>query len=81
MLSRELLAGQCDPTATRDGYRVRMLANIALFNDVPLALRYGAEGVGLLRSEFSFLTYEDFPDENQQLALYSRILQASDRVP
>ena len=61
-------------TATRDGYRVYLLANIALFNDIPLALRYGAEGIGLLRSEFSFLTYEDFPDENQQLALYNKIV-------
>ncbi len=41
-----------------------------------LALRYGAEGIGLLRSEFSFLTYEDFPDENQQIELYTRMLEA-----
>ncbi|MGH7932207.1 MAG: phosphoenolpyruvate--protein phosphotransferase [Candidatus Binataceae bacterium] len=72
---RELMVGQDEPTATRDGHRVQMLANIALPADIPLALRYGAEGVGLLRSEFSFLTYEDFPDENQQLALYGKILE------
>ncbi len=73
---RELIEEDPAPTATRDGHRVQMLANIALFNDVALALRYGAEGIGLLRSEFSFLTYEDFPDENQQVALYRRILEA-----
>jgi len=72
---RDLMVGLNEPAATRDGHRVQMLANIALIPDVQLALRYGAEGVGLLRSEFSFLTYEDFPDENQQLALYNRILE------
>ncbi|MGH8014374.1 MAG: phosphoenolpyruvate--protein phosphotransferase [Candidatus Binataceae bacterium] len=73
---RELMVGQDEATATRDGHRVQMLANIALPADVEMALRYGAEGIGLLRSEFSFLTYEDFPDENQQLALYGRLLDA-----
>jgi phosphotransferase system, enzyme I, PtsP len=78
---RELMAVKAGPTATRDGHRVQMLANIALYADIPLALRYGAEGVGLLRSEFSFLTYEDFPDENQQLSLYSRMLAPMEKRP
>jgi phosphotransferase system, enzyme I, PtsP len=78
---RELMADSGTPTATRDGYRVQMLANIALYNDIQLALRYGAEGVGLLRSEFSFLTYEDFPDEDQQLTLYSRMLAPMEKRP
>jgi phosphotransferase system enzyme I (PtsP) len=73
---RDLMADVDEPAATRDGHRVRLFANIALYNDVPLALHYGAEGIGLLRSEFSFLTYEDFPDENQQIALYNRMLEA-----
>ncbi len=73
---KELIEEGDAPTATRDGHRVMMLANIALLPDIHLALRYGAEGVGLLRSEFSFLTYEDFPDEDQQLALYNQMLAA-----
>ncbi len=78
---RELMAGVNEPAATREGHRVRLYANIALYNDVPLALHYGAEGIGLLRSEFSFLTYEDFPDENQQIALYHRFLEAVGQRP
>ncbi len=73
---KELLIGPDEPTTTRDGHRVQLLANIALLADVQLARRYGAEGIGLLRSEFSFLTYEDFPDENQQLGFYTRLLEA-----
>jgi phosphotransferase system enzyme I (PtsP) len=34
-----------------------------------------------MRSEFSFLTYEDFPDENQQIALYTRMLEAVGKRP
>ncbi len=78
---RELMVGQDEPTTTRDGNRVQLLANIALFADIALALGYGAEGVGLLRSEFSFLTYDDFPDENEQVALYGRMLEAVGKRP
>jgi phosphotransferase system enzyme I (PtsP) len=78
---RELMVGQNEPTTTHDGHRVQMLANIALLADIQLAMRYGAEGIGLLRSEFSFLTYEDFPDEDQQLALYNRMLEAAGNRP
>jgi phosphotransferase system enzyme I (PtsP) len=78
---KELMVGLDEPAATRDGHRVQMLANIALLPDVQLAMRYGAEGVGLLRSEFSFLTYEDFPDENQQLALYNQVLDVVGKRP
>jgi len=78
---RELMAVHGGTTSTRDGYPVQILANVALLADLNLALRYGAEGVGLLRSEFSFLTYEDFPDENQQLKLYSQMLEAAGGRP
>lgn len=78
---RELIEGDHEPGGTRDGHRVMMLANIALLADIHLALRYGAEGIGLLRSEFSFLTYEDFPDENQQLELYNRMFKEVGKRP
>ncbi len=78
---KELLVRLDEPTVTHDGHRVQMLANIALPADIQLAIRYGAEGIGLLRSEFSFLTYEDFPDEEQQLTLYNRILEAAGKRP
>ncbi|HUO04498.1 MAG TPA: phosphoenolpyruvate--protein phosphotransferase [Candidatus Binataceae bacterium] len=78
---KELIEESGEPAATSDGHRVMMLANIALLADIHMAIRYGAEGVGLLRSEFSFLTYEDFPDENQQLALYRQMLEAVGQRP
>jgi|YelNatPaOPRAMG01_1025707.scaffolds.fasta_scaffold01488_26 phosphotransferase system enzyme I (PtsP) len=78
---QDLMQDVAEPAATRDGHRVRLMANIALYNDIAIALKYGAEGIGLLRSEFSFLTYEDFPDEDQQVALYHRMFQAVGNRP
>ena len=78
---RELMAHPAEVAVTHDGHRVHLLANIALQNDIDISLKYGAEGVGLFRSEFSFLTYEDFPDENEQVALYSRLLKPMGNRP
>ncbi|MBF6570723.1 MAG: phosphoenolpyruvate--protein phosphotransferase [Candidatus Binataceae bacterium] len=78
---RELMVDHGEATITRDGHRIEILANVALLADLHLALKYGAEGVGLMRSEFSFLTYEDFPDENQQLQLYGKMLEVADGRP
>lgn len=48
---------------TRDGVRVRVLANVAGPAEVRIALQAGAEGVGLLRTELSFLDATAWPDE------------------
>ena len=51
-------------------------ANIGLMGDLSFAHRHGAEGVGLYRTEFPFLTYREFPDEEEQLRLYRRVIDA-----
>ncbi len=65
--NRELEALRDLPAETTDGHRVTLYANIGLIGDLPFAHRHGAEGVGLYRTEFPFLTYRDFPDEEEQL--------------
>ncbi len=62
------------PAETLDGHRVSLHANIGLIGDLAFANRHGAEGVGLYRTEFPFITYSDFPDEEEQLKLYRRVL-------
>jgi phosphotransferase system enzyme I (PtsP) len=62
------------PAETRDGVRVTLAANVGLLIDVTFAQRHGAEGVGLYRTEIPFLTYRDFPSEEEQLELYRRVL-------
>ena len=60
------------PAETTDGRRVNLFANIGLIGDLDFARRHGADGIGLYRTEFPFLTYRDFPDEEEQFQLYAR---------
>jgi len=60
-----LLRDRDSPAETPDKVRIGMLANIELPDEVPYALDYGAEGIGLYRTEFLFLDREDFPREEE----------------
>jgi len=64
-----------EPAVTADGLRVEIGANIGGPNDVPVALEYGAEGVGLLRTEFLFLQRETPPTEDEQYEVYRTIAE------
>jgi phosphotransferase system, enzyme I, PtsP len=65
------------PAATLDGFRVKLGANIGLLSDIMLARRYGADHIGLYRTEFPFLLRKSFPSEEEQVALYKRVLKKS----
>ncbi len=58
---------------TRDGKRIEVAANIGSVADARLAVENGAEGVGLLRTEFLFLTRETPPTEDEQYAVLREI--------
>jgi multiphosphoryl transfer protein len=64
------------PAATSDGRGIAVLANISRDTEVLEALEQGAEGVGVLRTEFLFLHRSTPPDEEEQLAAYRTIAQA-----
>ncbi|SFH03456.1 phosphoenolpyruvate--protein phosphotransferase [Methylobacterium gossipiicola] len=64
------------PARTRDGHAVAIGANVNNPEQVPLALDHGAEGVGLMRTEFLFLERGDTPSEGDQYATYSAMLAA-----
>lgn len=61
---------------TRDGRRVEVAANVGGLAEAEEAVRAGAEGVGLLRSEFLFLDRAEAPSEEEQLETYRGILRA-----
>jgi len=52
-----------------------MLANIELPVEMDEALNRGAEGIGLLRTEYLYFQHRDIPNEEDQVRLYSRVLQ------
>ena len=61
------------PASTADGARIEVFANLGSLDDAAAAVRAGAEGCGLLRTEFLFLDRADAPDEGEQRALYASI--------
>jgi phosphotransferase system, enzyme I, PtsP len=63
------------PAETLDGHRINLLTNLGLIGEIDLIETYGAEGVGLYRTEFPFLSWRDFPNEGEQLSLYRRVFK------
>lgn len=68
-------------TATMDGVRVELHANIELPQDVVQAKENGATGIGLFRSEFLFLGRRDLPNEDEQFEAYRKVAQDMDGLP
>lgn len=70
-----------EPATTQDGHQVEVVANIGSLADARQALQYGAEGVGLLRTEFLFLDRADPPTETEQFKVYRDIAVALEEQP
>jgi len=62
---------------TIDQRRVIVSANVEILEDLPLIKEHGAEGVGLLRTEYLFLNSDVSPTEDQQAEMYMKMAQAS----
>jgi len=67
------------PAITRDRKRVTIAANIGSVAEAKIAIKNGAEGVGLLRTEFLYLNRTTAPTEEEQFAAYQAIAQVLDR--
>lgn len=64
-----------EPTISKDGEHVELVANIGTPDDVEGVLNNGGEGVGLYRTEFLYMGNSDFPTEDQQFEAYSSVLK------
>ena len=69
------------PATTLDGKHFEVVANIGNLGEASTALQFGAEGVGLLRTEFLFLGRGACPDEEEQTAAYRGILDVMGELP
>ncbi|MHC5850022.1 phosphoenolpyruvate--protein phosphotransferase [Nostoc sp.] len=78
---QEARATAHQPAITRDGRQVSIFANIGSISDVQVAVASGAEGVGLLRTEFLYLDRTSAPTEEEQLAVYQAIAKVLDNRP
>jgi len=77
---RAKVAGQ-GAAVTPDGHRVEIAANVGSPNDVAPALEFGAEGVGLFRTEFLFMDRAAAPSEEEQFEAYRRAARAAGDRP
>ena len=66
---------------TTDGHEVEVVANIGSLADAIQAIEYGAEGVGLLRTEFLYLDRDHLPELEDQVNIYQQIFEVMDNRP
>ena len=69
------------PAITLDDHRIEVVANIGRTTEAEQAVNAGAEGVGLLRTEFLFLGRETPPDEEEQYQHYTDMLKSLNGLP
>ncbi len=69
------------PAIMADGVRIEVVANIGNAAEAEHAVNAGAEGVGLLRTEFLFLERDTPPSEDEQFAAYSAMTKALNGLP
>ncbi|MFQ5971483.1 MAG: phosphoenolpyruvate--protein phosphotransferase [Alphaproteobacteria bacterium] len=69
------------PAVTRDGCTMSLQANIELPLELEAAIRSGAEGIGLLRTEFMFMNRDTLPDEDEQYRVFRAMVAGMDGRP
>ena len=70
------------PAVTLDGQKIELLANIEMPEDAPGAIKAGAAGVGLFRSEFLFMGRQGkLPNEEEQYQAYKRAIEGMQGLP
>ncbi len=69
------------PSLTTDGVRIRLSANVEIADDFSSLCDFGAEGVGLFRSEYMVLGRGHFPSEEEQFSIYKRLVHHMSAYP
>ena len=69
------------PAMTRDGHTVEVVANVGSVDDAEKAVTSGAEGIGLLRTEFLYLNRQVAPTEEEQFTVYKKIFDTQGSRP
>lgn len=72
---KSLIQSAESQATTIDGIVIPVLANVGIPHDVELAIKFGADGIGLYRTELSFMDSHKFPTEEEQFAIYKLIAQ------
>jgi len=76
ILVAELVNLRDDKSVTSDGKEIPLHVNTGLLSDITPSLDSGADGIGLYRTEFPFMTRQRFPGEEEQMRIYRQALMA-----
>jgi len=80
-IEEKLRAIQALPAITLDGQKITLSANIEQTGDVEAVKEFGAEGVGLFRTEYLFLNRDSLPGEEEQYEAYRKVAAALKPAP
>ncbi len=80
-IRKELATLSREPAETRDGHRIVLSANMETPDEVEAVLRYGAQGVGLFRSEYLYLLRQTMVGEEEQARVYREVAAALKPAP
>ena len=80
-LEEKLREIQKQPAVTLDGKTIHLSANIEDQNDIEAVIANGAEGVGLFRTEFLFISRDSLPSEEDQYKVYRQVAAALKPYP
>ena len=77
----ELVSEKDLPAVTRDGFKVQLMANAGLVSDLKLIQNFGADGIGLYRTEFPFMARTMLPTEEEQYKIYKTMVKGAKGKP
>jgi phosphoenolpyruvate-protein phosphotransferase (PTS system enzyme I) len=80
-IAQGLLEARDQPAATRCGVPIDVRANIELPQEANIAIEQGARGIGLYRTEFLYVDRSEPPSEEEQYAVYRRVLETVAPLP
>jgi phosphotransferase system enzyme I (PtsI) len=69
---RSLLRYKTLPSVSVDGFQVKLLANIEIVEELDTVQHYGADGIGLFRTEFLYLNKQTLPSEDELFQIFKR---------
>lgn len=73
----ELVSEKNLPAVTLDGHKVGLMANVGLLSDLKFIEYYGAEGIGLYRTELPFMARSLLPTEDEQFRIYRSMVEGT----
>ncbi|MBF0493431.1 MAG: phosphoenolpyruvate--protein phosphotransferase [Deltaproteobacteria bacterium] len=77
----DLNATASETAVTLDGHVIHLEGNVSFISDIKKLRYFGAEGIGLFRTEFLFLKGKNLPNENEQFDIYCQIIKEAEGLP